>query len=163
MEINKDNVEAEARRILNEPLTLFTRAHMQAIIAQFLSDRSSATKLQGIGVADQYGLYAGIIRGNNGDPDSHLYLVKVSQGRLNLHQAVDWAKEQDGVLCNRRELRLLTVNLGKHLPPNSRIWSRSMPARPGFGWVINTTNGQEGIFPRNNLLYAIAIRRYPVE
>ena len=117
---------------------------------------------------EQGGLYAGIVRSEDGGPDQHLILAAALPAeRLTWQGAIDWAKtvtvdaHADFSLPTRRESAALyatffdEVGTGWH-------WTSTQPSR-GDAWIQGFGGGSQGIIGKSYDGRARAVRRFNVQ
>lgn len=80
-------------------------------------------------VSPEFGMYAGIARGAEGQPDHHVFLIAGEAEGVTWDKAVAWAAEVGGELPTRREQSILFANLGEEFQPN---WYWSSEQHAGF-------------------------------
>lgn len=79
-------------------------------------------------------VYAGLILGENGDPDYHLVLLPGEADGLNFSAAEKWAKQAGGELPTRREQSLLIANCKKEFRPDW-YWSGELNASGKYAFI----------------------------
>ena len=106
--------------------------------------------------------YAGLILGQNGQPDHHLVLIKGEADKLTWKEAIAWAKKAGGALPTRREQRLLWVNAKDQFQPSWYWSSEQHAANSGYAWVQYFTDGSQNSYGTNGRLRARAVRRVAI-
>jgi hypothetical protein len=107
--------------------------------------------------------YAGIILGQNGQPDHHLVLIKGEAEKLTWKEALAWAKKAGGALPTRRELRLLWVNAKDQFKPDWYWSGEQHAADSDYAWCQDFFNGDQGSVTASNRLRARAVRQIAIE
>lgn len=77
---------------------------------------------------EEQGIYAGLARGFDGEPDGHIVLLDVMpEKQLNWAKSMAWAISLgDGArLPNRREMELIGANISDKVGKNGYHWSAS--------------------------------------
>ena len=113
--------------------------------AQFLADNLQPGEI-----------YAGLILGQNGDPDHHLVLLP-GETSASWPKAKAWAKEQGGELPTRREQSLLFANCKAEFKADW-YWS-SEPSGDSLAWSQTFYRGCQFGTHRSGELRARAVRR----
>lgn len=138
-------------------------------------DRSSTTESKidspneiglppGIGESWMGGIYAGISRGESGDPDAHVVLLTNEPDKdLNWNDAVEWAKAiGDGArLPTRFESALLYANLHDQLNTDEWHWTGTLHS-DSDAWSQLFHDGNQGDFSKSYEVRARAVRRFPL-
>jgi hypothetical protein len=100
----------------------------------------------------QGGIYAGIVRGEEGKPDCHLIVPPGDKGDINWNDAVKWAGsiEHDGhndfTLPERKEQAVLFGNVPE-LFEKTWYWSNEQYAPdPDYAWNQNFGDGTQDIY-----------------
>lgn len=113
----------------------------------------------------QGGIYAGTVRGDEGQPDYHLVLHKDERESIQWQPAMDWAAaleldgHQDFKLPTRREQAILYGNLKDQFKPEWH-WSCEQPASgPGYAWMQYFDNGIQYTGRKDSNYRARAVRR----
>lgn len=106
--------------------------------------------------------YAGLILGQNGEPDYHLILLPGEAERVTWQEAKEWAKKAGGDLPTRREQRVLFANAKEHFKPEWYWSSEQHASYSDYAWGQDFNNGSQ-----NNLLKSFkgrarAVRRMPI-
>lgn len=117
---------------------------------------------------EQGGIYAGLVRGTDGQPDHHLILatVKLDTG-LAWQPAIDWAAtvEVDGhkdfMLPTRRESAVLFANLQDQFEPRWH-WTSEQYSRDD-AWVQYFDDGYQIDYDESYEGRARAVRRFNVQ
>ncbi len=118
---------------------------------QFLKDNLSAGEE-----------YAGILLGENGEPDLHIILLPGEAPAANLETQEAWAASIGGRLPSCREQSLLFANLKKHFKP-AWYWSGEKDALAGWAWCQNFDYGLQSTIIVSNTLRARAVRSESIE
>ena len=109
------------------------------------------------------GIYAGLARGRDGEPDGHLVLLNVKpEGKLNWADAKAWAEGRgDGArLPSRLESALLYANLQEHFETDDWHWTGTQYAAGG-AWGQYFGDGYQGSLGKSFEARARAVRRFP--
>ncbi len=108
------------------------------------------------------GIYAGIIGGEQGEPDEHLILLLGHADKLPWNAAREWAAQQNGVLPTRREQSLLFANLKQHFE-RDWYWSPEEHAtNDAYAWYQGFGSGGQDLTHKSAALRAVAVRRSPI-
>ena len=96
-------------------------------------------------IGDRYqdGIYAGLSRGEDGQPDAHLVLLDaVPEGKLNWKDALKWAEGlgNDARLPTRFESALLYANVREQMNTDDWHWTLAQTSA-GFAWVQDFDDG----------------------
>lgn len=118
---------------------------------------------------EQGGIYAGVARGRDGDPDYHLILNDdVAAEEINWDGAMTWAKGislrgfSDYALPTRKEQALLGANVPEHFQ-SEYYWSCEPHASDAdYAWLQNFGDGLQGGGHKSNTCRARAVRRLPI-
>ncbi len=103
--------------------------------------------------------YAGLLLGQNGEPDQHLVVVAVNDTEANWAKQTGWAKSVGGELPTRRELNLLQANL-RELFKNDWYWScETHEADTAYAWSQTFDYGSQYCTHKSAALRAVAVRR----
>ncbi|MBB2999680.1 hypothetical protein FHX57_002011 [Paraburkholderia tropica] len=116
-------------------------------------------KLPRIGAEWNGGIYAGIARGDDGQPDYHLILLPGQASDVNWKAAQEWAAQQDGTLPTRREQSLLYANLKDQFAA-AWYWSSEQHDDDAYAWCQHFRNGTQSNSPKSAALRAVAVRRF---
>lgn len=117
----------------------------------------------------QGGIYAGAVRGADGDPDHYLILHKDEKDSIQWQPAIDWAKtlEADGhddfELPSRREQAILYGNLKDQFKPEWHWSCETHASDPSSAWITYFTGGNQGITRKVNDFRARAVRRVVIQ
>jgi hypothetical protein len=115
-----------------------------------------------IGAAFEGGLYAGISRGVDGQPDTHLVLLPGSAEDVTWDQAKEFAAAAGGELPTRNEQALLFANL-KDQFEEDWYWSGTQHASsPSYAWYQTFGNGYQDLSLKSYEGRARAVRRLPI-
>ena len=107
------------------------------------------------------GIYAGVSRGENGEPDAHLVLLNaVPDHDLNWEDAIRWASDLgDGArLPTRFESALLYANLQDKLDASRWHWTRTQYSSYS-AWGQGFSSGYQGYGDKSYEFRARAVRR----
>lgn len=106
--------------------------------------------------------YAGLLLGQDGQPDQHIILLPGEADSVNWKQATDFARKAGGELPTRREQSLLFANLKEHFK-GTWYWSGEPHASySGYAWVQDFFNGYQGSSTINTRCRARAVRRLEI-
>ncbi len=79
-------------------------------------------------------IYAGLLLGKNGEPDTHIFLLAGKAEKVNWDQAREWAAKIGGDLPTRCEQSLLFANLKEQFEP-AYYWSNTQHAsNSDYAW-----------------------------
>lgn len=119
--------------------------------------------LVAIGAPFDGGIYAGIARGEDGQPDHHLILLNEGPRRASWKKALEWAKSVGGELPTRFEAALLYANL-RELFEDSRYWTSTQYAgNEAYAWIQNFYDGYQFSAHKGLDYRARAVRRLPIQ
>jgi hypothetical protein len=125
----------------------------------------AATAPPAIGQPWQGGIYAGVSRGEDGQPDAQLVLAPDEPSeRLEWQAAIDWATtvraggHDDWQLPSRVESALLYANLRDQFDTSTWYWTRSQYSA-GFAWLQDFGDGIQGDDVKSYEGRARAVRR----
>lgn len=130
----------------------------------------SASALPAIGQPweGQGGIFAGIVRGEEGQPDYCLIVHQEQKAPGPWQAAMDWAAglTADGhsgfVLPNRREQAILYGNVSE-LFEKAWYWSGVTHAsHPSYAWMQGFDDGYQGLNHKYGYFRARAVRRVPI-
>jgi hypothetical protein len=108
-------------------------------------------------------LYAGILLGQNGEPDQHIILLPGDQASTNWQAQMDWAASVGGSLPTRREQSLLFANL-KDQFQGSWYWScETYQPNNGCAWCQTFGYGTQFDLRKYLSCRARAVRRLVIE
>jgi hypothetical protein len=106
--------------------------------------------------------YAGILLGENGEPDQHIILLPGQVVGQTWENCKAWAVLQGGELPTRREQRILFAN-AKGQFDSEWYWSCEQHAsNPSYAWSQNFVNGDQDILRKTCEGRARAVRRLPI-
>ena len=107
--------------------------------------------------------YAGLILGQNGEPDYHLFIVPGEAENVTWDKAKEWAKKAGGDLPTRREQRVLFANAKEQFQLDW-YWSGELTAsNSAYAWCQIFYYGlQHGADRLTDRLRARAVRRLPI-
>jgi hypothetical protein len=104
-------------------------------------------------------VYAGLILGQNGEPDYHLFILPGEAEKVTWSKAKEWAKKAGGDLPTRREQRVLFANAKQHFKPEW-YWSGEQHASDsGNAWGQAFGYGLQGYDNKSVEGRARAVRR----
>ncbi|CAB3779237.1 hypothetical protein LMG28688_00774 [Paraburkholderia caffeinitolerans] len=104
--------------------------------------------------------YAGLVLGQNGEPDYHLILISGEIEDAQWGRACEWAIEQGGELPTRSEQSLLFANLKGEFEA-AYYWSGERhETNSGWAWYQYFGNGYQYYSNHRNELRARAVRRF---
>ncbi|CAN7739844.1 DUF1566 domain-containing protein [Duganella sp. LjRoot269] len=125
-------------------------------------DQKLSTIPAAIGAAFEGGLYAGIARGVNGLPDTHIVLLPAAAEDVTWDQAKAFAAEAGGELPTRSEQALLYANL-KDQFEEDWYWSGEQHAStPSLAWYQYFYGGSQYYGRKSYGGRARAVRRLPI-
>lgn len=108
-------------------------------------------------------VYAGLILGQNGEQDYHLFATLGDHPKLNWKDAIALTEKANLALPNRRELRLLWVNAKQHF---QEAWYWSGQQRAGgdsYAWCQDFANGGQYGTHKDGELRVVLVRRVPIK
>lgn len=109
------------------------------------------------------GQYAGIVQGEGGEPDYHLFLLPGAAERVNWTRAMEWAAEHAAVLPNLREQALLRTRLPLEFNTRRRYWSSEpFTQTSSHARGTNFRQGDLFIFHKSYRGSACAVLRQPI-
>ena len=79
-------------------------------------------------------VYAGLILGEKGEPDHHLFVMPGEAKGVTFQQAQEWAKKQGGALPTRREQRVLFANAKAAFQPDWYWSGEQHAAGSDYAW-----------------------------
>ena len=148
-----------------------TTAQMTAVSAA-ITTLLTTTAIPRIGTfwVEQGGVYAGIVAGENGEPDHHLihaaaeheifdadWETAIEKAQTPINGFNDWS------LPDRREARLLAINCRDSFDLDDWYWTATQYAYDvAYAWVQNFTNGDQDGYHESNLYRARAVRRLSI-
>lgn len=104
-------------------------------------------------------VYAGIMLGENGEPDYHLFILPGDADSAPWKKQMDWAKSIGGELPTRREQRVLYANCKEHFK-SAWYWSGEQHADGSdFAWDQYFVNGGQYYLSKSDSGRARAVRR----
>jgi hypothetical protein len=166
--------EAVTVQIGEAQITVPKSAAVRAFLQQVLSGVAvvtMATNVPRIGSVwpGQGGIYAGIVRGDDGEPDYHLIVGGEDKASINWNNAVAWAKtvecdgHQDFGLPKRNEQAVLFGNTPE-LFQKEWYWSCEQYASDSYGaWGQDFYGGYQGDCLKSYGCRARAVRRLVIE
>lgn len=117
-----------------------------------------------IGAALDGGIYMGVVRGENGEPDYRLVDLGEAPESLAWEAAKKWAAEKGGSLPTCREQSVMFGNRGEGQYAPTWYWSCEQSA--GFeacAWIQYFDHGTQFHAHKDNDFRARAVRRVPIE
>jgi len=108
-------------------------------------------------------VYAGLILGQEGEKDYHLFLLPTEAVGITWKNAVAWAKKEGGQLPSRRELRLLAANAFDCFAKDAYWSSEQHAANSACAWCQHFDYGGQGYYDTYDKLRARAVRRSVIE
>ena len=107
--------------------------------------------------------YAGLMLGQNGEQDYHLFILPGEAENVTWSKAKEWAKKVGGDLPTRREQRVLFANAKDEFKPDW-YWSGEVNAsNSASAWYQRFLNGYQNYYDRYYSLRARAVRRLVIE
>ncbi len=107
--------------------------------------------------------YAGILLGQNGEPDQHIFMLPGEAERATWKKQLAWAKKNGGRLPLPREQSLLIANLKEHFKPEY-YWSGMQHAADSrYAWAQVFHNGNQDYCNHLNEFRARAVRSIPIQ
>ena len=153
-----EEMAAQAAEKISVPASLFydlvqrliedlARATTVTITTDKTSERMGELKRQGkavIGQSGLHGLYVGVARGYDGEPDGILELVEAKpEGSMTWEQAKAWAESLGARLPTRKEQALLFANLPEHFE-QAYYWScEQHAAYVDYAWLQVFSDGTQ--------------------
>ena len=116
----------------------------------------------------QGGVYAGLCRGVDGQPDFHLFVHAEEKESIQWQPAIDWAKtlEADGhkdfALPTRKEQAVLFGNVPELFQPKW-YWSCEDASDPGSAWCQHFSGGTRDVGWKDGDYRARAVRRLIIQ
>jgi hypothetical protein len=104
--------------------------------------------------------YAGLILNTDGTPSHHLVLLPEADKRMAWQAAVEYAKDQGGVLPTRAEQALLYANLKAQFQP-AWYWSSEEYDGGSCAWGQGFDDGYQIGIRKSYEGRARAVRRFP--
>ena len=114
---------------------------------------------------EQNGIYAGIARGFDGEPDGHIVLLDdmPPEEQMNWKDGMAWAAGLgDGArLPNRFEMALIGANINDKISPEGYYWSASeySAAYAWFQYWYSSVPGNQDFSNKTYAFYVRAVRR----
>jgi hypothetical protein len=105
--------------------------------------------------------YAGLILNTDGTPSHHLVLLPAADKRMAWQAAVEYAKDQGGVLPTRAEQALLYANLKAQFQPAWYWSSEEYDGDGSYAWSQNFNYGGQYCNRKSYEGRARAVRRFP--
>jgi hypothetical protein len=120
--------------------------------------------------AGQGGIYAGVVRGDEGQPDYHMIVANSEREGTNWKDALAWVKDlkasgghTDFELPKRKEQAILFGNVPE-LFAKEWYWSSEQYAPyDGYAWCQFFHDGSQGSLHKSGSLRARAVRRLPIQ
>ncbi|BBB65884.1 hypothetical protein UNDYM_1631 [Undibacterium sp. YM2] len=120
-----------------------------------------------IGTAWQGGIYAGVVAGQDGQPDYHLihapaefeikdanWQTAIEKAQAPVNGFTDWS------LPDRREARLLHTNTPAGFDTDGWYWtSTQLAGYPSYAWMQSFNGGDQGYYHKSDEDRARAVRR----
>ncbi len=107
-------------------------------------------------------IYAGIVLGQNGKGDHHLFLIPATTQPLNWNDAIKWAESVGGGLPTRSEQAILYGNLKSEFEPRWH-WSSEQDAdNDGYAWMQYFDHGSQFYTHKSGESRARAVRRLSI-
>lgn len=103
-------------------------------------------------------LYAGILLGQNGEPDQHIILLPGDECK-NWQDATAWAESIGGSLPTRREQSLLFANLKDQFKKDWYWSSETHAENNDYAWCQYFTSGNQSYDRKSYGIRARAVRR----
>ncbi|PLP96924.1 DUF1566 domain-containing protein [Cupriavidus pauculus] len=104
--------------------------------------------------------YAGLVLGEDGNPDYHLILLPGEVESITWKDACIWAGDRDASLPTRREQSLLFANLKGEFE-SAWYWSgEKHDENDGWAWFQTFDCGDQYYYPQSTELRARAVRRF---
>lgn len=108
-------------------------------------------------------VYAGLLLGQNGEPDQHIFLLPGEAAHATWKTQLAWAKKQGGRLPNRREQSLLFANCKEHFKPEY-YWSGMQHAAGSYcAWAQGFSYGYQDHYRHSYEFRARAVRSVPIQ
>jgi hypothetical protein len=116
----------------------------------------------------QGGIYAGIVRGADGQPDAHMVrLAVLPTEQIDWQATLDWAKtvEADGhrdfVVPTRFQSPILYGNLRELFETSGWYWT-STEYSERYAWIQYFDGGGQGNYGKSSKARAVAVRLIPI-
>lgn len=107
--------------------------------------------------------YCGLILGENGEPDYHLFEMFCSDETMTWQQAADLAKARGGKLADRQEGRLLAAN-ARIKNKEGAFWLKEPRVEySDSAWCQFFYDGHQGCYYEDGKLACRAVRRVYLE
>jgi hypothetical protein len=107
-------------------------------------------------------VYAGLIIGQEGKSDYHLFVVPDDAEGLTWHQAMKFALKAGASIPTRQELHLMFINIKKKLK-DANYWSVDPHSHHGdFAWSVDFRYGDQIISHKANYFRVRLVRRVPL-
>lgn len=156
-------------------VSISEQAIRQLVLEKLNGDERAATVKPGtlprIGaeIIEMGGVFAGVARGVNGEPDYYLIAGPAASGSLPWQKATDWADGveahgfNDFALPTRKEQALLFAN-APELFEKEWYWSSEQHAGISvYAWVQSFNGGNQGASVKDDNNRARAVRRVPIQ
>jgi hypothetical protein len=108
-------------------------------------------------------LYAGLILGQDGQPDHHLVLLPGEAEEVTWEAAKAFAVKAGGELPTRREQALLYANLQREFKPRWYWSSEQHAAHDDYAWGQIFYHGYQNLSNKSASLRARAVRRLIIQ
>lgn len=108
-------------------------------------------------------MYAGLLLGQNGAPDQHIFLLPGEAVDVSWEKAKAWACNLDGELPTRREQSLLFANLKGEFKPQWYWSGEQHAADEACAWYQDFTDGYQVYGHKTYSGRARAIRRLIID
>ena len=128
------------------------------------SPAASITNPTPIGSMLQGGKYAGISRGEDGQPDGYIVLLEAKpSGDMDWQDATAWAAGlgNDARLPTKVEAALLYANLKSEFDTSDWHWT-STPDSDSYAWIQTFYNGGQDDVGKSTERLCRAVRRFPI-
>ena len=106
--------------------------------------------------------YAGLLLGEEGQPDQHIFMLLGEAENVTWEQAKEWAEKAGGSLPTRREQSLLLTN-AKGQFKSAWYWSgEEYQDNENYAWYQYVGYGYQCYDHKGSKLRARAVRRLPI-
>ena len=106
--------------------------------------------------------YAGLMLGQNGEQDYHLFILPGEAENVTWAKAKEWAKKAGGDLPTRREQRVLFANAKDEFKPDWYWSGEQNSSNSAYAWSQYFLTGYQRDDDRSYSLRARAVRRLPI-
>ena len=103
--------------------------------------------------------YAGLMLGENGKPDYHLFIIPGEAEKVAWAKAKEWAKKAGGDLPTRREQRVLFANAKEHFKPDWYWSGEQLASTSDIAWGQYFDGGDQYYYDKSSQGRARAVRR----